>query len=217
MKLNNQLCLAFTGVASLMAASTCAAAVVYEASYNGQDSLPYYYSGNAYGDEIVLAGTQRVLTEFHFAYYSDYSQADGLNFTLYANDGPLVNGFASPGSVLFSDTYDVVLGTSGVDIDIPFTPDPSDPLPDRLTFVVEFLGTGIAGLLIADDPTIGASGNDFWEWNAGSWELRQLAGGYTSNFEARVTAVPEANPGVAATMALAGLGVLAAYRRSQKK
>jgi len=203
-------------MASLWVASTCAASVVYEAKYTGTSILPYYNSGNAYGDEIVLGGTDRVLTEFHFAYYSDYSQPGALSFTLYENDGPLVNGFPSPSSLIFSDTYDVVSGTSGVDIDIPFTPNPSDPLSDRLTFVVEFLGNGTAGLLIADAPTIGASGDDFWEFEAGSWALNKLPG-YTANFEARVTAVPEANPGVALTLGLAGLGIFVGYRRAKQK
>ena len=215
MKLINQLCLASALSAGLWA-STCAASVVYDAKYTGTSSLPFYSSGSAYGDEIVLGGTARVLTEFHFAYYSDYSKSSGLSFTLYANDGPLVNGYASPGTVLFSDTYDVITGTSGVDIDVPFTPDPSDPLPARLTFVVQFLGTGTAGLLIADAPTVGASGDDFWEQGQSGWELRQIPG-YTANFEATVTAVPETNPGVAATLSLAGLGVFASYRRMQRR
>jgi hypothetical protein len=218
MKLINQLCLASAVAAGLMAASTCTASIVYEAKYTGS-GLPYYSSGNAYGDEIVLAGTDRVLTGFHFAYYSDYDLTGGLSFALYENDGPLVSGFPSPGTSLFSATYDVVSGPSGTDIDIPFTPDPSDPLPDRFTFVVQFLDMaqhGTAGLLIADAPTIGTSGNDFWEDDA--WEIRQLVG-FTSNFEATVNAnaVPEATPSVATTLGLAGLGIFAAYRRTQRK
>ncbi len=211
---SQRFCLAAAGTFCILAAGSAFASTVYDASYGGS-GLPYYLSGNAYGDEIVLAGTDRVLTGFHFAYSSDYSQSGGLQFTLYRNDGPLVNGFASPGSVLYTDTFDVISGPSGVDVDIPFTPDPTDPIPDRLTFVVKFLGTGNAGLLVADVPTIGASGNDFWENGSSGWELRQIPG-YTANFEARLTAVPEANSGPVAFVALGGLGLWTLRRRSQQ-
>jgi len=201
-----------------MAAGTCAASVVYQATYSGA-GLPFYASGNAYGDEIVLAGTDRVLTDFHFAYYSDYSLTGGLSFTLYENNGPLVSGFPSPGGVLFSDTFDVVIGPGGVDVDLPFIIGSSDALPDRLTFVVQFLDMrqhGTAGLLLADSPTIGASGNDFWEDD--NWELRQLVG-FTSNFEATVvaTTIPEATPGAAAAVGFVGLGLFAGYRRVRRQ
>jgi hypothetical protein len=213
MKSLSQLYYTAAGTLALWASVNGSAATVYDASYSGQ-GLPYYYAPTAYGDEIVLAGTARALTGFHFAYYSDYALADGLSFTLYQNDGPLVSGYPSPGTVLFSGSYDVTLGLSGVDIDLAFTADPGNPLPDRLTFVAEFLGGGVAGLLVADVPTIGASGDDFWQWTAGSWELRQLDG-YTSNFEATITAapVPEATPGVATMLALASFAGIARLRR----
>ena len=216
MKSLSQLCYAAAGILSLSASVTGSATTVYEASYSGS-GLPYYAPHTAYGDEIVLAGTARALTGFHFAYYSDYALKDGLSFTLYSNDGPLWSGFPSPGTVLFSSSYDIMVGTSGVDIDLAFTADPANPLPDRLTFVAEFLGGGTAGLLLADSPTIGASGNDFWQWTAGSWGLRQLIG-YTSNFEATVTAepVPEAAPRAAAVLALASLTVIARHRRAHR-
>jgi hypothetical protein len=215
MKSSRPFCLAIAGALCLAATISAGASTVYEAKYMGT-GLPFYSTGNAYGDEIVLGGTDRVLTGFHFAYYSDYAQAGGLQFTIYKNDGPLVNGFASPGTSLFSDTYDVVLGTSGVDVDIPFAPDPANPIPDRLTFVVQFLGNGTAGLLVADAPaTIGASGNDFWEFDGANWGLQQLPG-YTANFEAKLTAVPEANPGSVATLALAGISLWTVYRRSKR-
>lgn len=214
MKSSRPFYLAVAGALCLTASLSSSASTVYEATYTGS-GLPFYTTGNAYGDEIVLAGTDRVLTGFHFAYYSDYALSGGLQFTLYKNDGPLVNGFASPGTPLFSDTYDVVLGTSGVDVDIPFAPDPANPIPDRLTFVVQFLGNGTAGLLVADAPTIGASGNDFWEFDGADWGLRQLTG-YTANFEAKLTAVPEANPGSVATLALAGISLWTVYRRSKR-
>ena len=65
MKSLSQLCYAAAGILSLWAPVTGSAATVYEASYTGK-GLPYYSAPTAYGDEIILAGTDRVLTGFHF-------------------------------------------------------------------------------------------------------------------------------------------------------
>jgi hypothetical protein len=208
MKPLNQLCLAVTG--ALMASGVTVASVVYEASYSDVTKLPYYYSPNTYGDEITLAGTDRVLTGISFSYYSDYALADGLRFILWANNGP----GGAPGTILFQDVYDVVVGTSGVDVDIPFTPDPTDPLPNSFTWGVRFLGDDIAGLLVADAPSVGSSYNDFWEREAGVWKLKQLPG-YTANFEAKITAVPEAQPGMAAALMFGAWGTSLVLRRKR--
>ncbi|MBN9691995.1 MAG: PEP-CTERM sorting domain-containing protein [Verrucomicrobia bacterium] len=189
---------ALLGGVLVLASASANAAVVYEASYSGPDSLPFFASTLRYGDEITLGGTDRVLTEFSFGYYSNYAATGGLSFTLYANDGAA----GAPGTVLFTSNYNVVQGTDGVDISIPFIPDFNEPLPNTFTWTVQFSGPGTAGLLIADAPTIGTSRDDFWELQGATWVLRKLSAPYTSNFEATVTAVPE--PG---TWALLGLGL----------
>lgn len=195
--------LALVGLASLTAAGPLSAAVVYQASYTGSDTLPFFANTLRYGDQITLAGTERVLTEFSFAYYSDYSAPRAMVFALYANDG--VGG--APGTLLYSDIYDLIRSVSGVDVTIPFIPDFEDLLPDTFTWTVQFNGSGTAGLLIADPPTIGFSRDEFWELRGSVWSLQKVGGGHSSNFEAKVTAiaVPEPLP-----LSLAALGLAAA-------
>ncbi len=203
--------LAMVGAASLTAAGTLSAAVVYQAAYSGSGELPFFANDLRYGDQITLAGTERVLAEFSFAYYSDYAASRALAFELYANDG--FGG--APGTLLYSDSYDIVRGTSGVDVTIPFIPDFGDLLPDTFTWTVQFGGSGTAGLLIADPPTIGSSRDEFWELQSSGWSLQKVGGGHTSNFEAKVTAIAVPEP-LPLTLAALGFAVAAVAMRSRR-
>ena len=174
---------------------TATAAIVYD---NLAPTPGAYYATNAeFGDQITLGGTDRVLTDFLFEAYSP--EASTYVLRLYLNDGPLVNGSPSPGTLLTdftSQQISIGYGSYGVTgISLPIT-------GDTLTWTVEF-GSQNAGLLLSDNHTIGSSLDNFWQ-NNGAWSLLQLDGGAVASFSARVTAVPE--PG---TLALAALGVLA--------
>jgi hypothetical protein len=59
------------------------------------------YPGEEYGDQVALAGTARLVTEFTFYLASTNTGyvATDLRARLYANDGPGV----TPGTVLFED------------------------------------------------------------------------------------------------------------------
>ncbi len=195
--------------ATLSAATASHADVVYQMT--GDTSSFSYTSGSEYGDEVVLAGTDRVITGFSFHYFSNYAQTGALTFRIYAQDGPLIGGIATPGTLLDSRVIDVING--GKDVSIDYGLDLANVIPGRLTYTVEFAGlTGgnQAGLVApGGSPSIGKSGNDFWEkfgTGANDWALKQFVGSVpTANFIATITAVPE--PGTVALM-VAGAGLL---------
>jgi hypothetical protein len=92
-------------------------------------------------------------------------------------------------------------------------------LPDRLTWSIVPLSLSAnekVSVLIYDPPSVGSSGNDFWQRNAlGGWSrqvLNNTAGSTIANFGARIVAVPEPSTNA---LLLAGAGYLAflAYKR----
>jgi PEP-CTERM motif len=193
--------------------------VVYQHSGSGNFS---YTTGAEYGDEVIIpahsmSGVQWVITGFSFEYSANYALPGGLTFRIYEQNGAPISGFASPGTEIYETTVDINNG-GGV-VDINFTYDATNILPNRLTYTVQFDGLvsgNTAGLIIpGGTPVIGASGNDFWEKTgpgASDWALKTFtAGSPSANFVATITAVPEPST-VAMMVAGAGL-VLVALRR----
>jgi len=128
-----------------------------------------HYTANEYGDQITLQpGTGRILTKFTFDYYANYSQVGGLNLRFYANDGPLISGVASPGTLLGSYTLDVSNFGATLSVVLPFSQE--NLVPSTLTYAVRFTGFDASqnrfSTLTAPNAsaTVG-SGNDqtFWE------------------------------------------------------
>ncbi len=204
-----------------LGASSVRAAVVYDLSSG--PSTSYYQGFSEYGDELTLGGTARVIQSFSFDYFANYTQAAGLTFKIYANDGPLVNGSHAPGSVLDARVLDVSNAGSGmqhVSITYPF--DTANILPNTITYTVSFSGLGggnRAGLVTPGSfPTTGSSFDDAWQRTGtgpGDWALIHVSNNdglsVVANFKATVTAVPE--PGTVALMVLGGLGLVAVSRR----
>jgi hypothetical protein len=204
----------FTGALSILALGlSVSAATVYQHSGSGNFS----YTGGQYGDEVVLAGTDRVLTGFSFEYSANFERAGGLTFSIYNQNGPLIDGYASPGTLLYSTTLDVLIG--GRVVNLGFGYDPANLIPDHFTYTVDFgkLAVGeLAGLIVpGGSPAIGLSGNDFWEKigpGANDWALKNFGAGQVANFTATVTAVPEPTT-VAMMVGGAGLMLLALRRK----
>lgn len=164
-----------------------------------------------FGDEITLAGTDRLLSEFKIEVFAaGLGGGESLTFRLYANDG---TGNA-PGTLL-AEAAGVAIG-NGLQT-LTYT-DPTLVLPDRLTWTVEFAGVEgaeQAQLPIYDPPTVGSSFDDFWVNSGGTWATFRFPGGNPAgNFAANVTAVPEAGT---IAYGLMGALVLAGYLRARRK
>ena len=205
------------------------ASIVYDNSTTDLNLLAPASNGVAIGDEINLAGTDRLVNDFKFEYYLSGNAAGGetLQLTLYANDGlpaeRTVNGVTrlapSPGTVLYtSPVLNMQAGFQTAEASAFQV-----LVPDTFTWAVTFQGLGaaeVAGLRVYDGPTVGTSFADFWQQSGGTWNTYllpndSLGNPVAANFAARVSAVPE--PTTLALALLAGLswvGFLGYKRRS---
>ncbi len=190
------------------AAAVRSAEVVYNNTTNVFAQL--YRFSREHGDEVELAGSSRVVTEFVFQYFADFTNRPDARFRVrfYANDGPDAmpgpQTALAPGSLLWeSDPQELRKGAHA-----PILPVPGIQVPDRFTWTVEFTGvTGAsgdsAGLILADPPTVGrrlgdgrvGSYYDAWiranSQPGAPWTLINFGFGLTdpkANFYARISA-----------------------------
>jgi hypothetical protein len=176
----------------------------------------YYSTGLEYGDEAVLAGTDRNLVSVDFDYYSSYARTGALTLNIYAQDGPLAGPDATPGTLLASTTFDINVGLNTAMLDYSTE---GVVLPDRVTIAVQFAGASAnnpAGLIVPNaTPGVGSSGNDFWQRDPSGWTLYNF-GPTLANFRISVTAVPEpsTNAAIVAGIAIVGLCV---WKRRQAR
>ncbi|MGV3774722.1 MAG: PEP-CTERM sorting domain-containing protein [Verrucomicrobiales bacterium] len=166
-----------------------------------------------YGDELNLAGSSRVVTDFVFRYFGDFTQTgdEFARIRFYKNDVPLSQNQIAPGTLLWTSTlFGLNPGNNTRVLSVP-----NIEVPGNFTFTIQFQGMSQqagdrAGLLMYDPPTVGTSFNDFWrkredgEWRLVRYDVR-------NNFAARVLAVPE--PAVL-SLAAAGLAFFLFRRRA---
>jgi hypothetical protein len=167
-----------------------------------------------YGAQVTLnSGAGSVLRGISFYYYSDYSKLGGLTYTIWSNDGSLVAGQPSPGTVLFNGSADIQ-GVSSGSISqtvVPFPYDPSKVLPPTITISLFFDGQDAshhAGWLTSDAaPAVGSHAvNQFWN---------TLDGATTWNY-IKMAEVPEANGAQAVGIALGLFGMFRFCKRGLK-
>jgi hypothetical protein len=180
----------------------------------------YYMFGRQYGDDISLAGSGRIVTQFTFLYFGNIPtnliSAGEWRIRFYKNDGaleyPNVPSTQKPKSLIWeSGMYPVQPGYQKTTLAVPQV-----TVPDRFTWTVEFFNlpqdsNNGAGLVLANPPTIGAklpgtispvigSYADFWMLGEAdiedSWSLHLFSTnpnvGPQGNFFAQVVTV--ANP-----------------------
>jgi len=201
------------------------ASIVYDNSTTDLNRT-YGPNGTEFGDEITLAGTDRVVTDFKFEYFLS-GNANGnetVQLVFHANDGPTITRTLPDGTTMQSQSPGTVLYTSPVlKLQTGFqTAEASQfsvQVPNDFTWTVTFNGIDageVAGLRVYDPPTIGSSFADFWQKSGGTWNtyiFSDPAG--AANFAARVTAVPEPTTlGCLLLPALSWLGFLGYKRRS---
>lgn len=165
--------------------------VVYD---NSQAYLTNYYpSILEYGDEIRLAGTARIVTNFQFEYFGAFLRTgdEEARVRFYANDGPGRTA-PTPNTLLYdSGPFPLLSGLNTAPIS-----GISVLVPDVFTWTVQFTGlTGLvgdqAGLIFYNPPSIGRSFDDYWRNDGTNWVLFRFGGEPKANFGARVLAFPD--------------------------
>ena len=164
------------------------AAIIYDNSTTYEDA--FNDSRLETGDEVNVAGSAMLVTNFAFEYFAEFTATgdETARVRFYQMNGlPGSNGFATPASLFYdSGAFSISSGFHTVNIN-----DMSTLLPSAaFTWSVEFAGvteTESAGLLYYNPPTVGSSGDYFWEKENGIWTA--VASDDTgNNFAARVTA-----------------------------
>jgi len=206
----------------LQSAAAADAEIVYDNTLNDL-SFNLDPGTQEVGDEIILDGTARWLSEFSFEYWGANSESEiefagpvTARIRFYLNDGPAIpdvdDAFAP--STLFFDSgtfsIDPTLRASltftnfvnGVDVAL------ETPLPDSFTWSVQFSGLGLtdtAGVTIYSPPTIGNSADDYWVNDGTSWTLQTNV--VSIDLAARVAAVPEPSSILLGLLGLLTLGI----------
>jgi hypothetical protein len=188
--------------------------IVYEDSTN--------YSGkfnqllNEYGDEITLAGTARLVTQFQFEYFGGFTPAgdESARVRFYSNTGPpwINTNYVTPAATpLFETTIPVGTGFNTATITVPYV-----NVPDTFTWAIQFFGITMtpndtAGLLFYGVPTVGKSFiNDYWEHRPNGWTPVKTFG-VTNNFAAKVVAVDGIPPSPTLSVAVNGGNIIVSW------
>jgi hypothetical protein len=156
-----------------------------------------FNNGDLIGQQIWL-GTGAmpfILTGFSFEYYSPNTTWSGsvmVDVSFYENNGPLFNGYHTPGTRFFnSGTFNITPPLSfspsnsallefdttdfqGGDGPGAVTMSPTFIMPSNFTFTVTFTGlqgSDTVGLPLFDTPQVGANSGDYWYDVSGNWEL----------------------------------------------
>lgn len=175
------------------------------------------------GDQINLAGTARILTDFSFEYFGTFSSGVEACIRFYFNDGAPGPYVPSP-STKFWDSGWYGIPSAPLGGNVYYSAAGSDwalgsliaPMTN-FTWTAQFRnlsGGDTIGLVLAN-PTDGSSYDDYWTDTTGSggW-LLQTNSLAPMNFVAKLEAVPE--PGTATILLASALGTLALVARRRK-
>ena len=221
-----------------LATSSAFAGTIYSttgtgtAFYGVGTAIANGHRGYEFGDQITLPSEGYSFTGLTFDYYSA-SLGGSMNLNIYANDGALISGAASPGTKLLSvPNIGISSGVNTATFD--YTPFVAQygalKLPKNFTVSVSFSGATAAadkGLVLAGAEStvgrphlnVGQSGNDFWQKTgpgSGDWALRALSTAQDANFKMSVTAnVPEPTTVALGVVGAAFLGA-SALRRNRR-
>jgi hypothetical protein len=188
--------------------------VIYDNSKNDLVQRLLAEDGVWFGDQVVLAGTQRSVSTFSFEYWAENTTDLSIDLKLHLNDGPLFNGYATPGTVLFAyDNINPLPNTDRLTIrfDSSDWPGGLDIPANELTLALRFnYSTGTAGVDIYDPPVVGSSYDDYWLMTPSGWQLSVNNNFPKVNIAMEIQAIPEPT---AAALGCLGLGVMLLLRK----
>jgi hypothetical protein len=203
-------------VALLSGAGSVRADVVYNNTVNDLQLRFAAQNGVQIGDQITLADSSRRLTNFVTEYYltntlgGNVSGNEFARIRLYENNGPLFNGFASPGATPLFDTGPIAIpSTMRSTVGWSWAVSDNVNVPDNFTWTIEFTGIEAnenVGLDLYGPVSVGSSFGDYWQLNGANWVLLQNTNTppVGINFAALAQAtVPE--PSSMALLALGGI------------
>ncbi len=179
----------FSLLAILVFTATARSEIVYDNSDTGGTNV-YYNTAFEFGDEVLLGGTSRVMSQFLFEYYGDFTPVgdETARLRVYKPDGPLgSDGNPTPGTVLYdSGEFSISPGWqtkkfSNLNISVP----------TDLIWTIQFGGLGgiigdRAGLVFRPVPSVGRSYDDIWQKSGEEWLLFSWGGNPKANFASRI-------------------------------
>ena len=209
----------------ILVSGTAGAEIVYN---NSSNLFLRFNPGLAeVGDEIILDGTARKITNFVFEYWGENLSGASAQLRFYANDGtnaPAGPTVFVPESLLFDSGSFAISSTEAATLVFDITELGGGVwVPDSFTWSVQFFGTdGVgesAGVNLYSPPTVGGNYLDYWD-NAGSfdWQYRTITVDGTNvpaSFGAFVEAVPE--PGTCLLGLFGGLAILGWRQWSRRR
>ena len=150
------------------------------------------------GDEIILAHPERYLTSFSFEFWGTNISSPSFHGSVdarvkfYQNNGPLFNGYRSPGTNFYDSNWFPIAPTPRstenfiVGSDFPWT-GLFLPVTSNMTWSVQFRGmnTGdTVGVDLYTPPVWGQDYPDYWLNAGGSWQLMTNNSGVHIDFGA---------------------------------
>ncbi len=221
-----------------LATSSAFAGTIFSTTGTGTEfygvgtSISNGHRGYEYGDQITLPSEGYSFTGLTFDYYSA-SLGGSMNLSIYANDGAVISGAASPGTKLLSIPNIGIssgVNTATFDYSQYVAQYGQLKLPKNFTVTVSFSGATSAadkGLIIGGAAStsgqphlnVGTSSDDFWQKTGpggSDWALRKLDNAQADNFKLTVTAnVPEPTTVALGVVGAAFVGA-AALRRNRR-
>ena len=144
------------------------------------------------GDEIVLAGQNRIVDKITFYWTAVNPVTFDIQITIYKNDGTLVGGALRPNTILWRKLFKNVTIAEGMELNRMEFAVPRVVVPENFTYSTKIANpVGRPCYVIFDPPTIGSSANYVWAAgdNPGTWGRYNLSG--ADNFAVEVNAIPE--------------------------
>lgn len=212
-----------------LAASTVRATYIYNNSVNDQTNRLSASDNLWFGDEVVLSTnyTDRFMTGFDFQYWGTNTSSLTVDIRLQLNDGPLFNGYNTPGTIVYeffalalSDTARSTININSADLDLYDGVANGGTLLtlNNVTLAVRFhlTGGGTAGVDLYNPPSEGSSYLDYWRQDGlGNWQLVTNNVFGTVNIAMRIDAVPE--PSAFSILIMGGLMTLGFGRFIRRK